>query len=339
MSIITEEVKKIVTDIDFSQLQDKRVLVTGASGLIGVYMVACLKEIQTKYNIELYIWLNNPIEEQFSDIFNGCITITGDITNYNHPQFRLDNPFDYILHLAGYGQPNKFLNNKTKTIALNTTGTLNLFSNLTKNGKFLFASTSELYSGLNSDNIDENEIGTTNTNHPRSAYIEAKRCGEAICYAQKDNGVDVKIARLSLAYGPGTKKDDTRVINSLIQKGLTGESINLMDNGDAMRTYCYITDVVEMFWNIIFFGKETIYNVGGESKTSILELAKLIGDNLNKPVVLPEVSQTLAGNPKNVNISLKKYLNEFKKNNFVSLDNGVKKTIMWQKELYGKNNL
>jgi dTDP-glucose 4,6-dehydratase/UDP-glucuronate decarboxylase len=112
-----------------------------------------------------------------------------------------------------------------------------------------------------------------------------------------------------------------------------------MDNGDAMRTYCYITDVVEMFWNIIFFGKETIYNVGGESKTSILELAKLIGDNLNKPVVLPEVSRTLAGNPKNVNISLKKYLNEFKKNNFVSLDNGVKKTIMWQKELYGKNNL
>jgi|688.fasta_scaffold116458_2 nucleoside-diphosphate-sugar epimerase len=339
MSIITEDVKKIVSDIDFSQLQDKRVLVTGASGLIGVYMVACLKEIQTKYNIELYVWLNNPIEEQFSDIFNGCITITGDITNYNHPRFRLDGPFDYILHLAGYGQPNKFLNNKTKTIALNTTGTLNLFSNLNKNGKFLFASTSEVYSGLNSDNIDENEIGTTNTNHPRSAYIEAKRCGEAICYAQKDNGVYVKIARLSLAYGPGTKKDDTRVMNSLIQKGLTGESINLMDNGDAMRTYCYITDVVEMFWNIIFFGKETIYNVGGESKTSILELAKLIGDNLNKPVVLPEVSRTLAGNPKNVNISLKKYLNEFKKNNFVSLDNGVKKTIMWQKELYGKNNL
>ncbi len=137
MSIITEDVKKIVSDIDFSQLQDKRVLVTGASGLIGVYMVACLKEIQTKYNIELYVWLNNPIEEQFSDIFNGCITITGDITNYNHPQFRLDCPFDYILHLAGYGQPNKFLNNKTKTIALNTTGTLNLFSNLNKNGKFL----------------------------------------------------------------------------------------------------------------------------------------------------------------------------------------------------------
>ena len=339
MSIITEEVKQIVCDIDFSQLQNKKILVTGASGLIGVYMVACLKEIQTKYNIELYVWLNSPIEPQFNNIFNGCITITGDITNTNHPQFWLDNRFDYILHLAGYGQPNKFLNNKAKTIALNTTVTLNLFDNLNKNGKFLFASTSELYSGLDSDNISENEIVTTNTNHPRSAYIEGKRCGEAICYAQKDNGVDVKIARLSLAYGPGTRKDDDRVLNSLIQKGLIGDSITLMDNGDAMRTYCYITDVVEMFWNILFFGKEITYNVGGESKTSILELAKLIGGNLNKPVVLPKVTQTLSGNPKNVNISLKKYLNEFKKNNFVSLTDGIKKTITWQKELYGKNNL
>ena len=68
MSIITEEVKQIVCDIDFSQLQNKKILVTGASGLIGVYMVACLKEIQTKYNIELYVWLNSLNGE-----WNSCL--------------------------------------------------------------------------------------------------------------------------------------------------------------------------------------------------------------------------------------------------------------------------
>ncbi len=339
MSIIIEEAKKIVAGIDFSQLQDKRVLVTGASGLIGIYMVACLKELKTKYNIEIFIWLNSGIEPQFKDILTDCVYIVGDMTDSNHYYLKSNDSFDFIIHLAGYGQPNKFLNNKAKTISLNTTGTLNLLANLNHNGKFLFASTSELYSGLNSDNVTEEEIGTTNTNHPRSAYIEGKRCGEAICYAYKDMGVDVKIARLSLAYGPGTKPKDARVLNSLIEKGLFNDSIVLMDNGDALRTYCYITDVIEMFWNILLFGTQITYNVGGESKTSILGLANLIGDNLNKEVKLPEVVQTLAGNPKNVNISLNRYLTEFKKNNFVSLEDGIKETIKWQKELYGKNNL
>jgi UDP-glucose 4-epimerase len=79
-----------------------------------------------------------------------------------------------------------------------------------------------------------------------------------------------------LAYGPGTKKNDHRVLNSLIQKGLMGDKIELMDGGDAVRTYCYITNVIEMFWNILLFGKKTLYNVGGESKITILELAKTI---------------------------------------------------------------
>jgi UDP-glucuronate decarboxylase len=337
MSIITEEAKDIITKIDFAQLEGKSVLVTGASGLIGIYMVACLKELQLKYKIKIYVWLNSDIEPQFKDIFSNCIVIKDDITDRNSYKF-FEN-FDYIIHLAGYGQPNKFLNNKAKTIALNTTATMNLLDNLENGGKFLFASTSELYSGLDSNNICENEIGTTNTNHPRSAYIEGKRCGEAICYAYKDIGVDVKIARLSLAYGPGTKPHDARVLNSLIEKGLFNDSIDLMDNGDALRTYCYITDVIEMFWNILLFGTQTTYNVGGKSYTSILELARLIGDELHKKVRLPEVVQTLAGNPKNVNISLTKYLNEFKKNNFVSLEDGIKETIKWQKQLYGKDNL
>ena len=146
--------------------------------------------------------------------------------------------------------------------------------------------------------------------------------------------VNIKILRLSLAYGPGTKKNDNRVLNSLIEKGLTQDYIKLLDNGTAVRTYCYITDVVEMFWNVLLFGKESLYNIGGKSVISILELAELIAKNLDKKVLLPEIEKELAGNPKIVNISLQKYLNEFNKNTFVSLEDGIKKTINWQKYIY-----
>jgi UDP-glucuronate decarboxylase len=333
-NIIKEDIEGLFSKIDFTGLRNKSILITGASGLVGVYMVSCLKRISEDLNIKIYVWIKNEIDPKFIDIFDGCYVIKKDITDTTS----FDNlpNFDYIVHAAGYGQPGKFLENKIKTIELNTKSTINLLNKLNASGKFLFVSTSELYSGLDYDNISESQIGSTNTNHPRSCYIEGKRCGESICYAYREKDVDVKIARLSLAYGPGTKKDDYRVLNSLIQKGLFEENIKLMDQGDAIRTYCYITDVIEMFWNILLFGKEPLYNVGGKSVVNILGLAKLIGRELNKEVVIPSVVQELKGNPKVVNISIDKYLKEFQKNNFITLDDGMKKTIKWQKFLYDK---
>jgi nucleoside-diphosphate-sugar epimerase len=334
MSIIINESKEIIKNIDFNQLRNSKILITGASGLIGVYLVSCLKQIMKTHNIDIFVWVQNDIDIIFSEIFNDCKIIKNDITDIS--SFLKLSEFDCIIHAAGYGQPDKFMGDKIKTISLNTTSTIELFNKLKTNGKFLFISTSELYSGIDEQNITEIQIGTTNTNHPRSCYIEGKRCGESICNIYKEKGYDVKIIRLSLAYGPGTKKNDKRVLNSLIQKGLNEDNIKLLDSGDAIRTYCYITDVIEMFWNIFLFGKDLIYNVGGKSVTSIYDLSVLIGSKLNKNVEIPkEINQQL-GNPKIVNISIDKYMNEFKKHNFVSLEDGLDKTINWQKKLYNE---
>ncbi len=290
--LIKKETIKIVETIDFEKLRNKKILITGASGLIGVFLISTLNQVKHKYNIDVYAWVKGNIDPIFTDIFNYCTIIKGDITNLNN--ILIDTlKFDCIIHAAGYGQPSKFMDDKTKTIQLNTTTTIDLLNRLTSGGSFLFVSTSELYSGLDYENITENQIGLTNTNHPRSCYIEGKRCGEAICYSYLNKGYDIKIVRLSLAYGPGTKKGDNRVMNSLIQKGLDNNEIKLMDSGEAIRTYCYITDVIEMFWNVLLFGKEPLYNIGGKSRVSILELANLIGSELNKPVITPIISNEL----------------------------------------------
>ena len=331
MSIIEKECKEIVKKINFEQFKNKSILVTGASGLVGLYFVNCLRQLKDELNISITVWIKSDIEKDFINLFDGCKIIKEDITNYN--SFKDLPNYDVIIHSAGYGQPNKFMDNKVKTISLNTTATINLFEKLNENGKFLFMSTSELYSGLDNESIKENQIGTTNTDHPRSCYIEGKRCGEAICHSYKSS-FDVKIARLSLAYGPGTKINDQRVLNSLIQKGLLYDKIELLDGGDAIRTYCYITDVIEMLFNILLFGKKNVYNVGGKSRVTILELANMIGNQLNKQVTVPKVKNELSGNPKIVNISIDEYTNEFNKKEFISLEEGIKKTINWQKKLY-----
>ena len=333
--MIKEDCLNIVNLISFEELNNKSILITGASGLIGIYMLSCLKEASKKINIKIYAWIKNDIDPIHEEIFNNCEIIQHDITDQSFYN-TLPN-FDYIIHSAGYGQPTKFTQDKVKTIMLNTISTNSLINKLNCNGKFLFISTSEVYNGLNIESVTETDIGTTNTNDPRSCYIDSKRCGESICYSYIENGIDIKIVRLSLTYGPGTKFGDTRVLNSLIQKGLTHQSIQLQDDGSAIRTLCYITDVIEMFWNILFFGKHRIYNVGGMNKTSILDLAKKVGEFTNKMIIVPEKTQELKGSPKLVNISLNRYLNEFKKTYFVDLNCGLKKTIEWQKKVYGIN--
>lgn len=240
--------------------------------------------------------------------------------------------YDYIIFGSGYGQPQMFTKDKIATIAVNTTTLIEAFKLLKPDGKFLYISTSEVYSGTPPLHTEE-MIGTTTPQHPRACYIEGKRCGEAIVMAHRDSGVDAKIARLALAYGEGTKIGDTRVLNQLIEKALTKGVINLMDSGEAIRTYCYIDDACELMIDILFKGTQPVYNVGGKSTVTIGALAKMIGRLTNTEVILGD--RSIRGSPDNVHLDMTRTLFEFPRE-FMNLEEGLKRTINYQKTLYGK---
>ena len=132
-------------------------------------------------------------------------------------------------------------------------------------------------------------------------------------------------ARLSLAYGPGVRISDTRVLNQFIFKALKFGTIEVMDSGSDLRTYCYVKDAIEMCITIMIKGKEKIYNVGGESTTSILELAEMIAT-----VRLPVDSHSrLPGSPTDVRLDLEKIKSLAEKRPFVSLSAGLDHTLAW----------
>ncbi len=333
LEIIYNDGERVANSLDFSKLQNKKVLVTGASGLIGLHIISSLKALKEKYNIDVCCWVNSHVDKKFKDLFKSFTTIVADLTEPNKiSDLYLEKKFDVIIHSAGYAQPQKFTGDKMNTIRLNTQTIDNLFSILKENGTFVFCSTSEIYSGLIKENIDETEIGSTTPEHPRACYIESKRCGETICHAYAEKGYDVKIARISLAYGPGTRINDSRVMHNVIQKGLQEKKIVLLDSGSSIRTYGYVSDIVEMLWNIALHGKSRVYNVAGISKVSIKELAELISKKIDCNLSIPnDDTSGLSGNPKLVNLSIEKYTNEFNKSLFVDIDEGLNKTIEWQK--------
>ena len=335
VTIIQKDILKILPKIDFHELHGKTFLITGASGLIGTYFLATLRELSAKkIKVNVVAVAQNKFPEYLSYFGENVDFIQCDLTDAKCLS-RLPKS-DYIVHAAGYGQPGKFMENPVKTIELNTTCTIALCKKLKMGGKFLFLSTSEVYSGLPHPPYTESMIGTTNTNHPRSCYIEAKRCGEAIVNAYRLQNVNAKSARLSLAYGPGTKPNDQRAINAFIQKALSGK-LELLDKGLARRTYCYVENVAEILWNILLFGKESVYNVGGASSVTIAELAAAIGKLLKVPVIFPKVTKihkTGEGAPLDVRLDMTKVKNEFGEPKYVSLGEGLTRTVEWQKILY-----
>lgn len=328
IDLLLEDSKYSCDNIDFSFLNNKKILITGASGLVGVHLLSSLLYLKQNCNYKFHVIgiVNNEPEQWFKELIDlGDFSyIKGDLSDINFIQRLMD--FDVIIHAATYGQPIRFMQNQIKTIMLNTSSTIELIKKLKPNGKFLFLSSSEIYSGLKKDFYSETDIGTTNPSHPRACYIESKRCGETICNSFNDN--NIKIVRLCLAYGTGIRKSDTRAMNSFILNGLKDGEINLMDDGSAKRNYIYISNAINMMWNILLHGKETVYNVGGKSEVSIRELAEMINHQLGVPLCLGSKSG-LVGSPDSVNLDLSKYESEFGVKDNISLDSGIRKVINW----------
>lgn len=336
VSIIRDDVDAILQAVDLSALAGKSVLVTGASGLLGTYFMACLGTLAERGTgaraVTALIHSELPAHLAPFFRFQGAITLAMDLSDSRS----LANlgQFDAIIHAAGYGQPGRFMEDPLKTIRLNTHATLSLFDHLAEGGHYLFLSTSEVYSGLPTPPYREDQIGTTNTNHPRACYIEAKRAGEAICHIQRQRGIHASAARLALAYGPGTKRGDRRVINAFIERGIQTQQVSLQDMGTALRTYCYVADAVEILWHILLHSAESLYNVGGASRTTIADLARSIGGLLEVPVNFPAVAVALGGAPDDVRLDMDRVRREFGKQNYVDMAEGLRRTVAWQRALY-----
>lgn len=248
--------------------------------------------------------------------------------------------YDYIIHAAGYASPALFSKQPMETAFLNTTALMILLDKLNPGGRLVFLSTSEVYSGCVTKVHDENDIGTTTPQSPRGIYIESKRCGEAICHAARESGINAMSARVSLAYGPGVKRGDKRVMSELIDQALHDGSITLKDGGQARRTYCYVDDVSTMLLNILMRGQHGLYNVGGRSETTISGLAGRIARMTNAQVRTPYQSKGrgggLDGAPQHVALHMHRYVREFGEPAYVSWEDGLERTVAWHRALMGE---
>lgn len=327
----------ILNSVDLVGFKNKKILITGANGLLGQYLANLffVANQEKKLNCSLTcVTLHEP-NRFLKRILGGKIKFKK--LNLAKP-FKLTEKFDYIFHAAGYGQPAKFAKNQLATIKINVDATEKLLEIAKRShATFVFFSSAEIYGELpkGTPAVSEQYTGSCSTTNTRSVYGEAKRLGETLCAMfNREYGVKAKIVRLSHHYGPGISIHDTRVLADFMRNAFFKKEIRLLSEGKEIKTFGYVADAVKMILHIASRGQELVYNVGGIYPTSIKKLAEMVGKEIGAEVALPKKLKTQHAihHAGFVKLDLSKILSEMKYFSFTPLKAGLKKTIEWNRE-------
>lgn len=315
-------------------LDGRTILITGGLGLVGIGILRYLSFISRSYGCRLTITITSKTRVGLTMVHGAPHEFEFMTGNLAEVEFvKSLGEFDFVVHAAGYGQPAKFLADPWSVLKINSEATMVLREKARLG--LLFVSSSEVYSGLTGTAITESQIGNTNTRHPRAPYIEAKKFGEVATLVEE--GVaqpQGAVARLSLAYGPGARLDDQRVLNEFVMRGLREGELSIKDSGQRLRTYCYIDDAAEMLVGAMVFGGGQILNISGESEITIRELGTLVAKLLDVDFHAPNAKDDEDdSSPKTVSLSNEKIKTLIGKTEFTNLEDGLSKTINWYREL------
>jgi len=252
----------------------KRILITGAAGFLGSHLSDCF------------------IKEGFHVIGMDNL-ITGDLRNIEH-LFPLENfefynhdvskfvyvagELDYILHFASPASPIDYLKIPIQTLKVGSLGIHNLLGLArSKKSRILIASTSEVYGDPTVNPQPEEYWGNVNPVGPRGVYDEAKRFQEAMTMAYHTfHGLETRIVRIFNTYGPRMRLNDGRVLPAFIGQALRGEDLTVFGDGSQTRSFCYVDDLVEGIYRLLFSDYSMPVNIGNPDEITIKEFGEEI---------------------------------------------------------------
>lgn len=184
-----------------------------------------------------------------------------------------------IYNLACPASPIHYQFNPIKTIKCSTVGMVNMLGLARRTrARLLQASTSEVYGDPAVHPQKETYWGNVNPIGERSCYDEGKRVAEALCMDyHRQNGVDVRIARIFNTYGPRMDPQDGRVLSNFIVQALRGQDLTVYGTGSQTRSFCFVSDMIEGLVRLMELeGHTGPVNLGNPEETTVEELARLV---------------------------------------------------------------
>lgn len=351
--IIKKDIENIIKRLGgkIKRLSGKTILITGASGLIGSYLVETIAYLNTKKKLSKpckIVGLQKSIITKNSRL--GYLLGREDTQFISHDVILPYSPtskIDYLIHCAGMSAPASFLEDPLGTVDVNVNGVRWILEYAKKNKirSVLYMSSGEIYGNPTPEYIPTPEIyaGNVSTSDPRACYTSSKRLAETLCFIYFEKyGVPIKIARPFIVYGPGLGLSDKRVMADFIRCGLRGIPIEMLSEGLDKRSYCYIQDATVAFFNLLLSNKNgEVFNVASDlEEVSIRDLAELVHKicKIKEPIkVKKQNTKFIKGAPNRVMPDISKLKKAFGYKPKIGIEEGLRRTIQWNKEMIKKN--
>lgn len=258
--------------------QKTKVFVTGGAGFIGSNIVdALLEREMTPIVIDDFSTGERENVNQSAVMYQQDIR---DIVGLEEI-FKTYRP-TYVLHLAAQISVSKSVREPIYDEEVNIKGILNVLELSVKYGvkKFVFSSSGGVMYGDNPKIFPTPETICPN---PVSPYGIAKLSGEKyLNFYSKEKGLRYTVLRYGNVYGPRQSPDgEAGVIAIFAKKMLKGVPVTINGDGEYIRDYIYVRDVVEANLLALEKGDGEIFNIGTGVGKSVNDVFNALKEYIN----------------------------------------------------------
>ena len=295
-------------------LENKTILVTGATGFIGANLVlkllhdvSCINivgidNMNDYYDVGIKEW---RLEEIKTEAENNFTFIKGDIADKEVVDkiFSQYHP-DIVVNLAAQAGVRYSITNPDAYIRSNLIGFYNILEACRHsgddNGKkvehLVYASSSSVYGGNKKVPFSTDD----KVDNPVSLYAATKKSNELMAHAySKLYNIPSTGLRFFTVYGPAGRPD--MAYFGFTNKLLKGETIKIFNYGNCKRDFTYVDDIVEGVVRVMQGAPErkngedglpvppyAVYNIGNQNPENLLDFVQILQEELIRAGVLPE---------------------------------------------------